>query len=76
LERCSKTCSQETEKIFFKKIEELSKDEFLWLRSISEEKYFPVLTPLAVDPTHPFPLILNKSLNIIVSLKNRSEEKS
>jgi polyphosphate kinase len=29
-----------------------------------------VLTPLAVDPTHPFPLILNKSLNLFVSLRN------
>ena len=29
-----------------------------------------MLTPLAVDPTHPFPLILNKSLNLFVSLRN------
>ncbi len=29
---------------------------------------FPVLTPLAIDPSHPFPQLLNKSLNIIVHL--------
>ena len=38
------------------------------------EKYFhtqifPVLTPLAIDPSHPFPQLLNKSLNIIVHLE-------
>ena len=30
---------------------------------------FPVLTPLAIDPSHPFPQLLNKSLNIIVHLE-------
>lgn len=38
------------------------------------EKYFysevyPVLTPIAVDPVHPFPQLLNKSLNVIVELE-------
>ena len=33
-----------------------------------------VLTPLAVDPTHPFPLIANKSLNLLVALKNRRKK--
>ena len=63
-------------KIFFKKIEELSKEEFIWVRSYFRREVFPILTPLAVDPTHPFPLILNKSLNIIVSLKNRRKKKA
>ena len=40
------------------------------LKSYFRREVFPVLTPLAIDPTHPFPLILNKSLNLIVSLKN------
>lgn len=39
----------------------------------------PVLTPLSIDPSHPFPLLLNKSLNIIVELevclKNRKEKR-
>ena len=63
-------------KIFFKKIEELSKEEFIWVRSYFRREVFPILTPLAVDPTHPFPLILNKSLNIIVSLKKRRKKKA
>ena len=35
-----------------------------------------MLTPLAVDPTHPFPLILNKSLNLFVSLRNLRRKKA
>ncbi|MEY3481552.1 MAG: polyphosphate kinase 1 [Verrucomicrobiota bacterium] len=34
-----------------------------------EREVFPVLTPLAIDPAHPFPQLLNKSLNIIVELE-------
>lgn len=33
------------------------------------EQVYPVLTPLAVDPAHPFPQLLNKSLNVIVELE-------
>lgn len=39
-----------------------------WLESHYREKVSPVLTPLAVDPSHPFPQLLNKSLNLIVRL--------
>jgi polyphosphate kinase len=34
-----------------------------------EKTIYPVLTPLAVDPSHPFPQLLNKSLNVIVELE-------
>ena len=64
------------QKILFKKVEGLSKDEFTWLRNYFRREIFPVLTPLAVDPTHPFPLILNKSLNLIVALKNQRKKKA
>ncbi|HAD20938.1 MAG TPA: polyphosphate kinase 1 [Opitutae bacterium] len=59
-----------SEKVLFKEIDELTKAEFTWLRAYFRREVFPVLTPLAVDPTHPFPLILNKSLNLFVSLRN------
>ena len=58
------------ENIHFKEIDQLNKSEFTWLRAYFRREVFPVLTPLAVDPTHPFPLILNKSLNLFVSLRN------
>lgn len=64
------------QKVLFKKVEELSKDEFTWLRNYFKKEIFPILTPLAIDPTHPFPLILNKSLNIIVALKNLRKKKA
>lgn len=39
-----------------------------WCREYFESEVFPVLTPLAVDPSHPFPQLLNKSLNLAVVL--------
>ena len=57
-------------RIHFKTVEELKPGEFKWLESYFRREVYPVLTPLAIDPTHPFPLITNKSLNLIVSLKN------
>ena len=45
------------------------------LKLISGKKFSLFWKPLAIDPTHPFPLILNKSLNIIVRLKNQRRKK-
>jgi polyphosphate kinase len=39
-----------------------------WLERYYREQVRPVLTPLAIDPAHPFPQLLNKSLNILVEL--------
>lgn len=39
-----------------------------WLSAYYREKVSPVLTPLALDPSHPFPQLLNKSLNLVVRL--------
>ena len=49
----------------FHEIEALSDSNRKWLEEFFDEKVRPVLTPLAVDPSKAFPLILNKSLNII-----------
>ncbi len=43
------------------------KDE---MRSLFAERIFPVLTPLAVDPSHPFPYISGLSINLAVILRN------
>lgn len=39
-----------------------------WLRAYFRHEILPVLSPLGLDPAHPFPKILNKSLNIVVTL--------
>ena len=48
-----------------------------WIDAYYREKVHPVLTPLAVDPSHPFPQVLNKSLNLItrVTVKQGGEVK-
>ncbi|NUS61829.1 MAG: RNA degradosome polyphosphate kinase, partial [Lysobacter sp.] len=42
-----------------------------WLREYFRDEILPVLSPLGLDPAHPFPKILNKSLNIVVVLKGK-----
>ncbi|MEO5566555.1 MAG: polyphosphate kinase 1 [Luteimonas sp.] len=42
-----------------------------WLRNYFREEILPVLSPLGLDPAHPFPKILNKSLNIVVVLEGK-----
>lgn len=55
--------------IRFLGIQELSPSDLEWLERFYREEVRPVLTPLAIDPAHPFPHILNKSLNMIVRLE-------
>ena len=42
-----------------------------WVRDFFHAELLPVLSPIGLDPAHPFPRILNKSLNFIVSLKGK-----
>jgi len=49
---------------------ELSTDEKDRMRELFAERIFPVLTPLAVDPSHPFPYISGLSINLAVLVKN------
>ena len=42
-----------------------------WLQGYFQNEVLPVLSPLGLDPAHPFPRILNKSLNFAVSLEGR-----
>jgi polyphosphate kinase len=45
-----------------------------WLESYYRREVHPVLTPLSIGPSHPFPRLLNKSLNLIVRLSLVGEE--
>src|SRR5690606_5095201 len=49
---------------------ELDEDDLKFLVETFESRIFPVLTPLAVDPGHPFPHISNLSLNLAVVLRD------
>lgn len=53
---------------------ELNPKQRSYLDNYFEEQIFPVLTPLAVDPSHPFPHISNLSLNLAVVVKNPDTE--
>ena len=55
--------------------EELTKEQADYVDRYFEEAVYPVLTPMAVDSSRPFPLIRNKTLNIGALIKNRKKEK-
>jgi len=59
----------EAERIRFHTYPDVPDSEKEHLKSFYEKTIYPVLTPLAVDPVHPFPQLLNKSLNVIVELE-------
>ncbi len=42
-----------------------------WVKQYFEQQVRPLLTPIALDPAHPFPSVANKSLNFIVRLEGR-----
>jgi polyphosphate kinase len=52
------------------KADDLSKADRSLLTAVFQERIFPVLTPLAVDPAHPFPYISNLSLNLAVMVRD------
>jgi polyphosphate kinase len=61
----------ERERIRFVRRTEWNNEQENWIRKYFQEELLPVLSPLGLDPSHPFPRILNKSLNFIVSVKGR-----
>ena len=53
--------------------DELDADDRAYLDAMFDEQLFPILTPLAVDPAHPFPYISNLSLNLAVVVRAPGE---
>lgn len=50
---------------------ELSPAQSTWVKKYFQEQVAPVLTPISLDPAHPFPRLVNKSLNFIVTLEGK-----
>ncbi len=59
------------ERIFFKYQSAWTKKQRLWARNFFHTELVPVLTPIALDPAHPFPKVINKSLNFLVTLQGQ-----
>ena len=57
------------------KYEELTDEQAAYVDRYFEEDVYPVLTPMAVDASRPFPLIRNKTLNIAALLSSKKDEK-
>lgn len=63
-------------KLYFRRVKDLSELGKDWLEEYYREVVFPVLTPMAVDASRPFPFLANKTLNLAVELIKADGEHS
>lgn len=64
----------EKQRIRFHMYPDVPPAEQAYFAEFFKKTLYPVLTPLAIDPSHPFPQLLNKSLNVIVELEGEDLE--
>jgi polyphosphate kinase len=57
--------------VSFTRRESWNDEQTLWVKNYFEDQLLPVLSPMGLDPAHPFPRVLNKSLNFIISLEGK-----
>ncbi|QJB70554.1 RNA degradosome polyphosphate kinase [Parasphingorhabdus halotolerans] len=63
------------EDIFVQSVDVLDETDRTWLRRHFIDQIFPVLTPQALDPAHPFPFIPNKGLSLVFDLVRKSDKR-
>lgn len=63
------------EGILFLPVDDLTTEQLNYISNHFNNYVLPVLTPLAIDAYRPFPMLLNKSLNLAISLKSNSKGK-
>lgn len=61
------------EDIYFKRPKNLTDEQSIFVEKYFFNQIYPVLTPMVVDKSRPFPLILNKSLNIAILLRGNED---
>lgn len=61
--------------IFILNIEEISNEDKKWLNNYFMDQIFPVLTPMAIDPAHPFPFILNRGFSAVLQLLRKIDKR-
>jgi polyphosphate kinase len=49
----------------------LNHKQLAWIKNYFNRELLPILSPVGLDPAHPFPQVLNKSLNFIISLEGK-----
>jgi len=62
--------------VILKKYKDLSENQINWCNNFFTTSIFPLLTPLVVDPAHPFPFISNLSLNLAALIKDEEDSKN
>lgn len=61
----------ERQNIRFLRRAEWTPEQIAWLQDYFQNEVLPIISPLGLDPAHPFPRVLNKSLNFIVQLEGK-----
>ena len=64
------------QRIFFKSFDELNQDEKTNLLNIFNSNIAPVLTPQAIDPSHPFPFLFNQGHFLLMEMQKKGKKRS